>query len=70
MSTEDDKATVRRFVEEDWNQGHVALIDELLAPNFILHVPTRPDVSTREDLKRLVTESQSTFPDFHLKRHT
>ncbi len=33
MSTEDNKATVRRLTEEGWNQGHVAVFDELTAPN-------------------------------------
>jgi hypothetical protein len=30
MSTEDNKATVRRFFEEVHNQGNVAAVDELL----------------------------------------
>ncbi len=32
MSTEDYKAIVHRNLEEIWNQGKVALIDELYAP--------------------------------------
>jgi steroid delta-isomerase-like uncharacterized protein len=65
MPTEDNMATARRLIEEVWNQGKVALIEELLAPNFILQDPDRPDVRTREDYKRWVTETRSAFPDLH-----
>ena len=51
MPREDNMATARRLIEEVWNQGKVALIDELLAPNFILQDPDRPDVRTREELQ-------------------
>ena len=66
MSTEENKATVRRAIEEGWNQGHAAVFDELNAPNFIYHDPGAPDVRTREDYKRWVTESRRAFPDLHL----
>jgi ketosteroid isomerase-like protein len=34
---EANKALVQRFVEEVWNQGNVAAIDELVAPDFVEH---------------------------------
>ena len=36
MSAE-NKAMVRRWFEEVWNKGRVAAIDELLAPNGLVH---------------------------------
>src|SRR5260370_22038287 len=66
MSTEDNKAFVRRFIEEGWNQGNVAVFDELFAPNFIFHEPAFPQVRTREDGKRWLIQSRSAFPDLHL----
>ncbi len=66
MSTEENKATVRRAIEEGWNQGHVAVFDELNALNFINHDPGAPDVRTNEDYKRWVTESLSAFPNLHI----
>jgi predicted ester cyclase len=65
MSTEENKATVRRSIEEGWNQGHVAVFDELNAPNFIYHDPGAPDALTTEDYKRWVTETRNAFPDLH-----
>ncbi len=65
MSTEDNKATVRHFVEEVLNQGKVALLDVLCAPNFILHEPTVSDVLTREDWKPYIIDHRSAFPNLH-----
>jgi steroid delta-isomerase-like uncharacterized protein len=66
MSTEDNKATVRRLIEEVWNQGNLAVFDELYAPNFIFHDPNLPHVRTREDDKRWITETLNAYPDFHM----
>ena len=65
MSTETNKALVRRAIEEGWNQGKLAIFDELGAPNFLYHDPTFPNVRTREDFKRYVTEVRSAYPDLH-----
>ena len=65
MSTEDNKATVRRLTEEGWNQGNVAVFDELTAPNWVYHDPGFPDVRTLEDYKSWVTETRGAFPDLH-----
>jgi steroid delta-isomerase-like uncharacterized protein len=65
MSTEENKANVHRFTEEGWNQGNIAVFDELSAPNWVYHDPTLPDVRTLADYKRFATEILSAFPDFH-----
>ena len=72
MSTEDNKATVRRFFEEVHNQGNVAAVDELLAPNILLHFDAPSDVPVSaemqlslEGIKQVVSEFRSTFPDLH-----
>jgi steroid delta-isomerase-like uncharacterized protein len=66
MSTEDNKATVRRYFEEVLNQGNLALADELNAPNWVYHDPVVPDVRTLEDYKQWFTEIRNAFPDFHV----
>jgi len=67
MSTEDNKALVRRLIEEVWNQGNLTVFDEPSAPNFIHHDPDFPNFQTRQDYKQWVTESRNAFPDLHLK---
>ncbi len=66
MFMEDIKAKVRRAFEEVLNQGNVAVLDELCAPNFLYHEPSRPDVRTLKDYKRYITEFRSIFPDLHV----
>ena len=31
MPAEENKATIRRYIEEAWNKGNVDIIDELMA---------------------------------------
>jgi steroid delta-isomerase-like uncharacterized protein len=66
MSTEDNKALVRRAFEEVWNKGNVALADELYAPNIRFQNPGVADVRTLEDFKRLVTALRSPFPNGYM----
>ena len=37
MSAEDNKAVVRRLIEEVYNQGNMNVVDELVAPDFLDH---------------------------------
>jgi steroid delta-isomerase-like uncharacterized protein len=64
MSTETNKAIVRRWVEEGWNKGNLALVDELYAPNVVQHDPSSPaPVTNSEALKMYVTGYRTAFPD-------
>jgi steroid delta-isomerase-like uncharacterized protein len=66
MSTEENKALVRRSIEEGWNEGNLAVFDEIVAPDFINHDPAEPAVRTREDYKQWIAENRREFPDFHV----
>ena len=62
MSTEDNKALVRRFYEEGVHNP--ALFDELLAPTYVLHLPGSPQpISGIEHAKQLMAVYTSAFPD-------
>jgi predicted ester cyclase len=64
MSTEQNKAIVRRWLDEGWTNGNLAVADELIDPGFIVHgaggqaVPTGP-----EGVKQLVSAWRTGFPD-------
>ena len=68
MSAEEDKAVVRRFVEELWNQRRLDAADEIFHPDCVTHqlrsgpeaAPARRDPAT---LKRHVAEWLEGFPD-------
>jgi predicted ester cyclase len=63
---EANKAVARRYSEEVGNKVNLAVIDEVLAENYIRHCQaTGPDVHGREAMKALYREWHATFPDYH-----
>ena len=65
MSTEQNKALVRRLVEEVLNQGNMSVIDELFSPDFVEHEKLPPEIPPgREAPKVMFTMLRSAFPDF------
>ena len=66
MSTEQNKAMDRRVYEEVWNGGSLAVIDELVAANYVDHDQEPPGaLEGVEGLKQSVTMYRSAFPDVH-----
>jgi steroid delta-isomerase-like uncharacterized protein len=65
---EASKALVRRFAEVV-NRGDYALLDELVASDFVRHCQATPEVTvrSREDFKRYLVENHATFPDEHMR---
>ena len=63
MSTEQNKAVVRRFIEEILTNQNTALVDELFAPDYVNHfVP-----GGREGFKQFFTMLRSAFPDLKMR---
>ena len=63
MSTE-NKAIVRRYFEEAWNQRKPELIDELVAVNAVHHDPANPGLGPGpKGQKELLAKYTSAFPD-------
>jgi predicted ester cyclase len=62
MSTEENKALVRRFNEEAWNRRNPSVVDELFAPNYVAHMPGTPPLD-REGHKHFIAGMQSAFAD-------
>jgi serine phosphatase RsbU (regulator of sigma subunit)/ketosteroid isomerase-like protein len=60
VSLEENKALVRRFLEEQ-AKGNLNVIDELLSPDFVDRSLLPGQGSTREDFKRSVTEILDAF---------
>ena len=60
MSLEENKALVRRFLEEQ-AKGNLDVIDELLSPDFVDRGLLPGQGPTREDFKRSVTEILDAF---------
>ena len=65
MSTESNKALVRRYVEEVLNEKNLALVDELFVPTFIDHDSSMPEAKGPAGIKRLAAMVHASFPDVH-----
>src|SRR5215218_5002489 len=66
VSTEENRAIFRRYIEEVWNQTNLEVVDEI----FDRYISHQPDGSVLErgpeDVKRFVGEFRSAFPDLRL----
>ncbi len=63
MSTEENKALVRRWGEEVWGKGNLAAIDELLAADIVFNYPPPGVAPNREAYKQTVTMYHVALPD-------
>lgn len=67
MSTDENKAVVRRFVEAVINQQQLEVIDELVAADFIEHDALPPDIPPGSaGQKRYMAMFLHAFPDLHI----
>ena len=64
MSVEENKAIYRRWFEEVVTGRNVALADELLARDHVLHFPGFPALVDREGHKQLLMMFHQGFPDW------
>ncbi len=63
MSTEQNKAVVRRFVEGTMNTMDNALVDELFAPDYVNHMMP----GGREGFKQFLPMLRSAYPDLKME---
>jgi predicted ester cyclase len=63
MSTEENKAMVRRFAREVVNGGDFGLFDELVAPDCVEHTGPHGAPPTRATLRSLIEGFRAAFPD-------
>jgi steroid delta-isomerase-like uncharacterized protein len=65
MSTEENKALIRRFLIEVENQKKLDVVDEVLASDFILDLPGFPPVHGPTGFKQVMPLFFLAFPDLH-----
>ncbi|HRF62642.1 MAG TPA: ester cyclase [Candidatus Competibacter sp.] len=64
MSIEENKAIIRRWLEEGWTNGNLSVADELIDPDFIAHVAGGQAVPSGPDgVRQIVTAWRTGFPD-------
>ncbi len=64
--SEQNKILTRRALEEVWNRGNFAVVDELVASDFVVHAST-PANETHgpEGVKHFYAMLRQAFPDLH-----
>lgn len=67
MSTESNKATMRRFYDEVMNNGNLELLSGLLASDFQEHSPLPDQRPGVEGLKEGLSSFRKAFPDLHFE---
>ena len=69
MSTEDNKALVRYWIEEAINKGNLAVVDALCPPGYVGHNPHHPlkdqPAGPEEVKEHVVKWLRAVFPDLH-----
>jgi len=64
---EDNKAMVRRLIEDVWNKGNLPLADELIASTYTGHDPSTPELGRGPELeKKKVTLYRTAFPNLRV----
>lgn len=68
MTTEENKAIARRWSEDLWGRGNLAVADEIIASEYVRHDPGDPfPARGPEDVKRIVTMLRSMLPDLRIE---
>jgi steroid delta-isomerase-like uncharacterized protein len=62
LVSEANKAAMKQFFERVYNQGDLAFLDELTAPEFVSHDRGNP-TNDREGVKEIVAAIKTAFPD-------
>jgi steroid delta-isomerase-like uncharacterized protein len=67
MSMEENKAIVRRINDEVWSEGHLDVIDELIADDFVATVVGAPEqIRGPQGFREFVVAYRKAFPDLHI----
>ena len=68
MTPSENKALVRRFYEEAWGQGELAVIDDIFADDYVRHdFRLTPALPGPEGQKRIAADFRAAFPDLRFE---
>ncbi|MFU0507607.1 ester cyclase [Pseudaminobacter sp. NGMCC 1.201702] len=59
-----NKAQIRRVIDNVYNRGDLAFIDEVAASDLVIHASSQ-EILGREGAKQYVAELRAGFPDLH-----
>ena len=59
-----NKAIVRRFYDQVWNQANYWTADDLVAPEYVRHAPQ--PIKGRDGIRHVVEGVRAAFPDLYI----
>ena len=68
MTPDEIRARARRITEELFNQGDLAILDEVVDPSYVQYLAVEDRTTGVAELAEFVTEIRRAFPD--LRAHT
>ena len=71
-TAETNAAMADRFAAEVWNNGNLDLVDEMIADDFVRHLPNSwdpPKIEGAAAFKEYMTNIRTIYPDFHREVH-
>jgi steroid delta-isomerase-like uncharacterized protein len=64
----ENKALVRRFYDEAWDQGKLDVIDDVFAENYVRHdLRSTEALAGPEGMKGITTDFRAAFPDLRFE---
>jgi predicted ester cyclase len=65
MSAEENKAVIRRLIEEVYNEGNLDVVDELVAPDLFDHAAVPEHQHGIDGFKHVIEWVRDISPDVH-----
>ena len=66
MAVDQNKALIHRLYEEALNKGNLAVVDEIIAPNYVRHGLAPGAPPGPESTKQVFTMMRTAFPDLRI----
>jgi predicted SnoaL-like aldol condensation-catalyzing enzyme len=70
MGVEMNKATVRRLIEDVWNQQNLDAVSEVFAADGVYHQPNTDDIVGTNSFREFFEYILSSYPDIHFEVKT
>ena len=66
MSSDQNKATYRSFIQEVFNEGRLDAIEKFLSPAYVYHDAPPGTSQGRDGVKEIVSTFRAAFPDLEI----
>jgi predicted ester cyclase len=61
------KSMVRKIFDDAYNKGNLAVLDDLIAPNYLRHQPPMKDVQGLDNYKKFIADVRKAYSNFEIR---